>query len=244
VRRYALLAAGIALALLGTACGSASSSSATSASAPASSAASSAAAAAAPPATLPPLQTGSDGCDHTASSFVPTTQYATPPAPPFSGGRVVFETSCGTITIVLDPAVGGAVESAFAGLVAKGFYDGLSFHRVVPGFVLQGGDPTGTGGGGPGFSVTQAPPASYVYRDGDVAMAKTEAEAAGTAGSQFFIVSSAEGAANLGSPPLYAVVGHVVDAASKGTVARIDALGTGDGPPSSPVFILRARLVR
>jgi len=178
----------------------------------------------------------------------PRKTYTTPPAPPFSGpARVVMTTSCGAITIALDPTVGGRAEAAFAGLVADGFYDGLTFHRVVPQFVIQGGDPQGDGSGGPGFTVVQAPPASYVYRDGDVAMAKTGSDPAGATGSQFFVVSSPAGAAGLaqpGSPPLYAVVGHVTDVASRETVARIDALGNGDGPPSQPVYILKTALQR
>jgi peptidyl-prolyl cis-trans isomerase B (cyclophilin B) len=240
-RRLVEAVAALALACGLAACGSSSSETA-------SSAATSAASTGAPASTAAaaaPLTTGSDGCDHATPARPAAQQFSTPPKPPFAGGRVVFETSCGTLTIQLDPAVGGAVESAFAGLVAERFYDGLSFHRIVPDFVVQGGDPTGTGAGGPGFSVAHAPPASYAYQLGDVAMAKTEAEPAGTAGSQFFIVTSANGAANLGAPPpLYAVVGHVLDAASRETLARLAALGTSDGPPSAPVYVVRARLER
>jgi cyclophilin family peptidyl-prolyl cis-trans isomerase len=201
----------------------------------------------------PPVQvgqTGADGCNHdeppTASN-----ERRTYDAPPPSGLRdgalatVRFETSCGPILIELDREVGGAVTDAFAGLVRDGFYDGLTFHRVVPDFVLQGGDPEGTGGGGPGFEVTQAPPASYVYAKGDVAMAKLPTDAAGTAGSQFFVVVSPQGAAALGQPgqpPLYAVVGHVLDQDSLRTVSRIAALGIADGPPVEPVWIWRATL--
>jgi cyclophilin family peptidyl-prolyl cis-trans isomerase len=239
MRRRASAATGLALAIAVAACGSSSSGSSSAGSTDASSPTTTAATAAGP------LQTGSDGCDHAEPAKPASKQYTKPPSPPFAGGTVIFETSCGTIAIRLDDGLGGPVTSAFAGLVTDGFYDRISFHRVVPGFVLQGGDPTGTGGGGPGFTVMQAPPASYVYRAGDVAMAKTETEPAGAAGSQFFVVTSADGAAQLGAPPpLYAVVGHVVDAASRATIARIDALGTGDGPPSAPVYILHARLVR
>ena len=84
-----------------------------------------------------------------------------------------METSCGTITFALDRELGGEVTDAVAGLAADGFYDGLTFHRVVPDFVLQGGDPDGTGAGGPGFSTVKAPPTDYAYALGDLAMAKT-----------------------------------------------------------------------
>jgi len=188
-------------------------------------------------------------CAATAPAKATPKTYTAPPKPPFDGpATVVMTTSCGTITMTLDPTVGGKVEAACAGLVADGFYDGLTFHRVVPQFVIQGGDPQGDGSGGPGFNVVQAPPADYVYKDGDVAMAKTGSDPAGAAGSQFFVVSSPDGAAGLGqpgTPPLYAVVGHVTDAASKATVARIDALGLPDAPngaPSQPVYILKAVL--
>jgi cyclophilin family peptidyl-prolyl cis-trans isomerase len=154
---------------------------------------------------------------------------------------VVMDTNCGTITIVLDPKRGGPIPNSIAFLATKRFFDGLTFHRVVPDFVLQGGDPTGTGSGGPGYSVVGPVPSGYRYRLGDVAMAKTGAEPPGTAGSQFFVISGPSG---VGLPTDYGVVGHAADAASLATIARINALGTGDGPPSSPVVIARARLHR
>lgn len=197
----------------------------------------------------PPTTTGADGCDHAAPiQTVPKTHDRPPPSPLVAGRRyeIRLDTSCGAIRVAVDARLGGPVAGAVAALVRERFYDGLRFHRVVPGFVLQGGDPSGDGSGGPGFSVVQAPPASYRYRTGDMAMAKTGTDPAGTAGSQFFLVSSAEGAAGLaqpGQPPLYAVVGHATDPASLATIARIDALGQGDGPPVEPVYIRRATLV-
>jgi cyclophilin family peptidyl-prolyl cis-trans isomerase len=102
---------------------------------------------------------------------------------------------------------------------------------VVPGFVIQGGDPTQTSAGGPGYSTVDVPPSDAVYTKGVVAMAKTGAEPPGTAGSQFFVVT----ADDAGLPPDYAIVGEVTDGLD--TVERIDALGVGDGPPSQPVVI-------
>jgi cyclophilin family peptidyl-prolyl cis-trans isomerase len=197
---------------------------------------------------MPP--TGPDGCTHVEP---PTAggERRTYDAPPSSGltsgaaATAVLETSCGVIRISLDSEVGGVVTDSFAGLVRDGFYDGLTFHRVVPDFVLQGGDPEGTGAGDPGYEVTQAPPESYVYAKGDVAMAKLPSDPAGTAGSQFFVVVSPQGAAALGQPgepPLYAVVGHILDEESMATVNRIAALGVGDGPPLQPVWIWQASL--
>ena len=197
---------------------------------------------------MPPA--GPDGCTHVEP---PTAggERRTYDAPPSSGlasgapATVQMETSCGVIRISLDSEVGGVVTDSFAGLVRDGFYDGLTFHRVVPDFVLQGGDPEGNGAGGPGYEVTQAPPESYVYAKGDVAMAKLPSDPAGTAGSQFFIVVSPQGAAALGQPgepPLYAVVGHILDEESTATVNRIAALGVGDSAPLQPVWIWQASL--
>jgi len=82
------------------------------------------------------------------------------------------------------------------------------FHRIIPNFVIQGGDPTGTGNEGPGYETVEPPPASTKYTEGVVAMAKTESEASGTAGSQFFIVIGSD-AATL--PPDYALLGKVTE---------------------------------
>ncbi len=153
---------------------------------------------------------------------------------------IVMKTSCGTITIKLDPAAGGPIPNSVAFLASKGFFDGLTFHRVVPDFVLQGGDPLGNGQGGPGYQVVGPVPAGYRYKTGDVAMAKTASDAPGTAGSQFFIVTSENGGANLTAQPVYGILGHATDAVSLATIARIAALAVDDGPPSKPVWIISA----
>src|SRR5438093_852140 len=109
--------------------------------------------------------------------------------------------------------------SSFAALVRKRFFDGTRFHRIVPGFVIQGGDPTATGKGGPGYSVRDVPASDSRYTKGVVAMAKTAAELPGTSGSQFFVVT----AVDAGLPPEYAILGVV----TKGlrVVERIGRLG-------------------
>jgi peptidyl-prolyl cis-trans isomerase B (cyclophilin B) len=145
--------------------------------------------------------------------------------------RLVVDTSCGQFTIELDLESAPKTTASLVALARAGFFDGTTFHRVVPGFVIQGGDPTGTGGGGPGYSTVDTPPAGTSYTEGVVAMAKTAAEPAGTSGSQFFVVTGAD----IGLPPDYAVVGRVVEGME--TVGLIDALGAGDGPPSQPVVI-------
>ena len=157
---------------------------------------------------------------------------------------IVMTTNCGTIRIVLDRKLGGPIPNSIAFLAMKHFFDGLSFHRVVPDFVLQGGDPRGDGTGGPGYQVVGALPSSYRYKFGDVAMAKTESAPSGAAGSQFFVISGAQGTQ---LPPLYGLVGHAADRVSLATIKRIAALATtacgGDCPPSKPVWIATAKLV-
>ena len=203
----------------------------------------------APPASTsvaPALDYGADGCDHTPPPYAdqPRPTYdeplPDPLIPPTEAWTVTLQTSCGPIVIALDPETGGAATASFAALARAGFYDGLPFHRVVPGFVVQGGDPNGDGSGGPGYTVDAPPPSDYRYRNGDVAMAKAPNEPAGAAGSQFFIVSTESGGAIL--EPLYAVVGHVTDSASAETLRRLDKLGVDDGPPVEPAWIWTARL--
>lgn len=118
-----------------------------------------------------------------------------------------LETTKGTIDIELDVARAPLTANSIAFLTGEGFFDDLTFHRVVPGFVIQGGDPKGDGTGGPGYTCVEEPPSDLVYEEGIVAMAKTNAEPRGASGSQFFIVSGPE-AANL--PPDFALVGKVV----------------------------------
>ena len=132
---------------------------------------------------------------------------------------VTLRTNCGSFTIDLAVKTAPATTASFVSLVRKGFYDKTVFHRIVPGFVIQGGDPTASGLGGPGYSTVDKPPATARYTLGTVAMAKTQQEPAGTSGSQFFVVTAKD--AQL--PPDYAVLGKVTKGLD--TVTRIGALG-------------------
>lgn len=158
--------------------------------------------------------------------------------PPPAGTVATFETSCGQIEIELDSKRAPRTAASFAYLVDEGVYDGTGFHRVAPGFVIQGGDPSGDGTGGPGYFVDEPPPPDVVYSEGVVAMAKSAAEPPGRSGSQFYIVT----APDAGLPPDYALVGALVG--GEDTVERIEDLGPpgGDAPPSRPVVIDRATL--
>jgi peptidyl-prolyl cis-trans isomerase B (cyclophilin B) len=146
---------------------------------------------------------------------------------------LVFETSCGSFTVALDLKSAPKTSASLVALTEAGYFDDTLFHRVVPSFVIQGGDPTQSGGGSPGYSTVDVPPSDATYTKGTVAMAKGENEAPGTSGSQFFVVT----AEDAGLTPDYAIVGQVTDGMD--TVERIGALGVGDGPPSQPVVIER-----
>ena len=101
-------------------------------------------------------------------------------------------TSHGTMVIELDPLAAPNTVNSFVFLARYHFYDGVIFHRIIPGFVLQGGDPTGTGTGGPGYKYADELPAAGKYRIGSLAMANAGPH---TNGSQFFIISGPDGAA-------------------------------------------------
>jgi cyclophilin family peptidyl-prolyl cis-trans isomerase len=142
-----------------------------------------------------------------------------------------FDTTCGSFTVTLDPKLAPHTTASLVALANDGFFDDTIFHRVVPGFVIQGGDPTQMGGGGPGYSTVDKPPSDAKYTKGTVAMAKSQDEAPGTSGSQFFVVT----ADDAGLPPDYAIVGEVTDGMD--SVERIEKLGVGDGPPSQPIVV-------
>ncbi len=151
---------------------------------------------------------------------------------------VRFVTNCGSFTIRLATKTSPATAASFVSLVRKGYFTGTVFHRIVPGFVIQGGDPTGTGGGGPGYTTVDPPPASTRYTLGVAAMAKAGDEPAGAGGSQFFVVTAAD--AQL--PPDYAVLGRVVHGLQ--VVQAIGKLGDpasgGEGVPTETVEIEKA----
>ena len=146
-------------------------------------------------------------------------------------------TNLGEFALRLDVQDSPCTTSSFAALVRKHFFDGTIFHRIVPGFVIQGGDPTGTGRGGPGYTVVDVPPANALYTEGVVAMAKSSTEPRGTAGSQFFVVTGPDA----GLPPDYAVLGVVTKGLK--VVERIGRLGNRlTERPTRRVAVLRMTL--
>ncbi|HEV2785686.1 MAG TPA: peptidylprolyl isomerase [Solirubrobacteraceae bacterium] len=151
---------------------------------------------------------------------------------------VRFETSCGSFTVRLAVKTAPNTSASFVALARRGFFDDTIFHRIVPGFVIQGGDPTATGTGGPGYSTVDKPPENAAYTTGVVAMAKTGAEPRGTAGSQFYVVTGQDA----GLPPDYALLGKVTRGIE--VTQRIGELGDpasgGAGTPTQPVVIEKA----
>ena len=147
------------------------------------------------------------------------------------------DTSCGRFDIQLDTSSSPKTVNSFVYLAKKGLYDGTTFNRIVPHFVIQGGDPLQNGTGGPGYTVVEPPPPNTSYRQGTVAMAKPSVAPNGQSGSQFFVVT----ASDAGLPPNYAILGKVISGME--VVKRIGTLGdpaSGDlGTPLATVVIRR-----
>jgi peptidyl-prolyl cis-trans isomerase B (cyclophilin B) len=147
-------------------------------------------------------------------------------------------TNCGTFAFTLDVAHSPKTSASIYYLVKRGFFNGLTFHRVAAGFVIQGGDPVGNGSGGPGYVVVEPPPANTQYVRGDVAMAKTQTDPRGASGSQFFIVTGANITQSAGLTPDYALAGKVISGID--VVKKIGSLPTNppsDGAPTPAVVM-------
>ena len=178
---------------------------------------------------------GADGCTDVTVPAAREDGGATAPKErldPEKTYKLVFDTNCGTFTVTLDLKSAPATAASLVSLAKSGFYDNTIFHRIVPGFVIQGGDPTQSGNGGPGYQTVDPPASDARYVKGVVAMAKTATEPAGTSGSQFFVVTGAD----VGLPPDYAIVGTVTDGMP--VVTRIGKLGdSATEQPTRPVVI-------
>jgi cyclophilin family peptidyl-prolyl cis-trans isomerase len=133
-------------------------------------------------------------------------------------------TNCGDFEITLDAKRAPRTGGSFKSLADQGFYDDTTFHRIVPGFLIQGGDPKADSTGGPGYTVAEAPPRDLAYTKGVVAMGKTDTDAAGTSGSQFFVVTAED--AQLA--PEYALLGTVT-----GGQDVVDKIGVVESDPAT-----------
>ncbi len=138
-------------------------------------------------------------------------------------------TSMGEMVIALDPVAAPKTVNSFVYLARYHYYDGLTFHRVIPGFVLQGGCPLGNGTGGPGYSFDDELPQAGRYQVGSLAMANAGPN---TNGSQFFVISGPDG---VRLPPAYALFGAVIKGGE--VIAKIDGIGTRSGAPATSVVI-------
>ncbi len=192
------------------------------------------------PATLPA------GCVDTAPAANPNRPTSFKSAPPMTIDTAKtytakLSTSCGDITVALDAKNASTSVNNFVFLAKQGFYDGLKWPRAAGGFVIQTGSPTDDQQGGPGYSVKTEVPAQAGYAAGSVAWAKGGSEPAGTAGSQFFVVTG-DGGSTL--PADYGTIGTVsagLDNAQKIASLAPDG-GTGDGPPTIPMYLLKVEI--
>ncbi len=141
---------------------------------------------------------------------------------------LTFRTSCGEFVVLLQPRTSPRAAASLVALARARYFDDTVFQRIVPRFVIQGGDPTQTGGGGPGYTTVDTPSSSTRYLKGVVAMAKTATDPRGASGSQFFVMTA--DAPSLA--PDYAVVGRVVGGMA--TVELIGKLGVASDPNGTP----------
>jgi cyclophilin family peptidyl-prolyl cis-trans isomerase len=143
----------------------------------------------------------------------------------------VIETSKGDMIVALDPLSAPKAVNSFVFLAGYHYFDGIVFHRIIPEFVLQGGDPTGSGSGGPGYRFADELPQAGRYELGSLAMANAGPN---TNGSQFFVICGPDG---VRLPPSYSLFGKVVQGLD--TVAAIEAAGSTSGKPTEDVVIHR-----
>ncbi len=177
------------------------------------------------------------GCPSNPKTVLKRPSYSLPPLTisAVKTYTATVQTDVGTFTVALDAASAPTAVNSFVFLANHGFFNCVTFHRVIPGFVVQGGDPTGTGTGGPGYQFTEHGPApasnpAQQYPLGSVAMANSNAQGdtnPNTNGSQFFIVTGTQGES---LPPDYVLFGHVTSGMS--VVQKISQDGTSTGTPN------------
>lgn len=151
-----------------------------------------------------------------------------------------MDTSCGKIVMDLDAKGAPKTVNSFVFLAREKFFDGLTFHRVVKDFVIQGGDPKGDGTGGPGYTLAEEPPKDG-YKIGSLAMAKTQAP--NSTGSQFFIVTGPRGPEILGASPTYSRFGMVTQGLE--VAQKMETFlpeGKDDSAPSRPLYVFEVEI--
>lgn len=184
------------------------------------------------------------------ASFDVSPPSATPLASPFAapagdGTRATIETELGNIVLELYTESSPVAAENFINLAEAGFYDGVVFHRIVPGFVIQGGDPEGTGGGGPGYEIRDDPVIGE-YTRGVVAMARPANQDGSmipdSQGSQFFIVLDDSVKDDLSKSGGYSIFANVVEGME---VVDEIAAGAASGQTAlDPVVMTRVTISR
>ena len=172
---------------------------------------------------FPPL----DGSAPKQQKFAEAPEMGIDPAKRYTA---TMETSMGTLVIALDPIAAPRTVNNFVYLAAQHYYDGVIFHRIISGFMCQGGDPDGSGRGGPGYKFGDELPKPGKYQIGSVAMANAGPN---TNGSQFFLVSGPSGC---GLPPLYSLFGQVVKGLDIVEMMQNVPTGPGDRPKTDVVI--------
>ncbi|MDQ3898144.1 MAG: peptidylprolyl isomerase [Actinomycetota bacterium] len=178
---------------------------------------------------------GDTACPPADGSAARTTSFEKPPPPCVNVAKTYqaeIQTTKGPLVVDLDVKNATKTVNNFVVLARYHFYDGIAFHRIIPGFVIQGGDPQETGTGGPGYKFEDELPKAGSYKVGSLAMANSGAN---TNGSQFFIVT---GDAGTSLPPQYSLFGQVTQGLE--VVKAIEDTGipgTQDGRPSEVVKI-------
>jgi cyclophilin family peptidyl-prolyl cis-trans isomerase len=201
-----------------------------------------------------PTQAPSAGTASRPAAGIPASCPTSAPAPMAAAdtATVTLATAKGTIVIRVTGSLAPIATGNFIALAACGFYDGVVFHRLVPGFVIQGGDgqygrapnvdATKVGGGGPGYTITDDP-VTTPYKRGTVAMARTPAP--NSEGSQFFIVLGDGAAPALAAANTYAIMGEVTS--GMGVVDAIAAMPNSGEPKNAaldPLPITKATVTR
>lgn len=163
-----------------------------------------------------------EGADERTDSFDSAPPMCLTPGTDYSA---VITTDAGELTVDLLEEKAPETVNNFVFLARNKFYEGVTFHRVIPGFMIQGGDPQGTGSGGPGYQFSDELPESGEYEIGSMAMANA---GPGTNGSQFFVVT---GDAGVSLPPQYSLFGTVTEGMD--TVTSIEDDGSSQGTPTT-----------
>ena len=179
-----------------------------------------------------PLSYGETDCPPAEGATERTTSFTAPFKKCLEDGKdykATIEFDAGIVEVDLAESEAPVTVNNFVALARHRYYETVVCHRVIKGFVVQCGDPDGTGSGGPGYTIGEEPPKSGTYAIGQLAMAKTAAPE--STGSQFFIITGDQGAA---LPPQYSILGTIT--AGLDVAKKIEADGA-DADPAPPAVV-------